>query len=92
MCRHNDQRLVHAVSAQDRVTNVVDGGVGGRILYLHVVEAGGDLLTLRSRGLGLAPLRSLLAQGEVRFTAVAVIHNVVDTQGGVGEFGWRRER
>ena len=33
---------------------------GHGILHLHVIEAGGDILTLRSRGLGLA-------QGGVKF-------------------------
>ena len=53
-------------------------GVGGRILH-HVVEAGRDLLTLRSRGLGLGLLRSLGRRG-------MFIHNVVE-----GGFGWRKE-
>ena len=54
-------------------------GVGGRILHRHVVEAGRDLLTLRSRGLGLCLLRSLGRRG-------MFIHNVVE-----GGFGWRKE-
>jgi len=54
-------------------------GVGGRILHRHVFEAGRDLLTLRSRGLGLGLLRSLGRRG-------MFIHNVVE-----GGFGWRKE-
>ena len=38
------------------------------ILHLHVVEAGRDLLTLRSRGLGLGLLRSLGRRGMVQDT------------------------
>ena len=49
------------------------------LLHLHVVDAGRDLLTLRSRGLGLGLLRSLGRRG-------MFIHNVFE-----GGFGWRKE-